>query len=192
MATTSETVPQPLLRLPDDPSLEQLRNQARDLQRGVRGGDLKALDLLAAALPERLTEPADRTGFALSAAQLAIARAYGYTSWPKLRAHLDVIARWRWDPLPEPPAARGGDVHDRFLDLACLVYSHDDHPARRGRGPGVAGRRPRAAHAFGMGRGRGVGPGGARDAPGRRPIGGRAVRWPAAVGAADLRRSSNC
>jgi ankyrin repeat protein len=142
MATTAQDVPEPVLRLPDDPSLDQLRNQARELQRGVRAGRSTAIDLVAAALPGGLPL-ADGQAFRLSTAQLAVARAYGFSSWPKLRAHLDVIARWRWDPVPEPPNAPGGDVHDRFLDLACLRYDHDDKPARRARARAVLAAHPR-------------------------------------------------
>lgn len=83
MATTTQTVPEPVLRLPDDPSSVQLRNQARDLQRGVRAGTASALDLLVAALPDRVPDPGERTRFALSTAQLAIA---GPTDFPAGRS----------------------------------------------------------------------------------------------------------
>lgn len=133
------------LHLPDDPNLQHLRNEARDLQRGVRSGDAQALELLRSDSPVDVA-PDDRVAYPLAAAQRVLARAYGFASWPRLRAHLDVIDRWRWDPRPEA-AAGGADDHDRFLELACLVYDRYDSPDRRadaGRllaaDPGLSGR----------------------------------------------------
>jgi hypothetical protein len=71
---------------PATPSLEQLRNRARDLQRAHRAGDADARARVAAHQPQT-TEP-----LKLSAAQLVIAREHGFASWPRLRAYVDRVA----------------------------------------------------------------------------------------------------
>ena len=68
----------PLRQLPDRPDLDQLRHQARDLQRAAAGGDPAA---------ERLYAVSPRA--TLSAAQLALAREYGFASWPRLKAEVE-------------------------------------------------------------------------------------------------------
>jgi ankyrin repeat protein len=71
---------------PPAPSLEQLRNRARDLQRAHRAGDPDARARVAASDPGA-TEP-----LKLSAAQLVVAREHGFPSWPRLRAYVDRVA----------------------------------------------------------------------------------------------------
>jgi ankyrin repeat protein len=71
---------------PAAPSLEQLRNRARDLQRAHRAGDGDARARVAAQHPQA-TEP-----LKLSAAQLVVAREHGFPSWPRLRAYVDRVA----------------------------------------------------------------------------------------------------
>jgi hypothetical protein len=61
--------------LPDRPDLDQLRRQARELLRAATDGEPHAVAKLR-AVSERVT---------LSAAQLAVAREYGFASWPALR-----------------------------------------------------------------------------------------------------------
>ena len=65
--------------LPAYPDLEQLRRQARELVRAAKSGDAEAIG--------RLETVSDRR--TLAAAQLALAREYGFTSWPKLREEVD-------------------------------------------------------------------------------------------------------
>ncbi len=62
-------------QLPDRPDLAQLRRQARELYRAAAGGDNGAL--------RRVRQVSEKT--TLSTAQLAIAREYGFPSWPKLK-----------------------------------------------------------------------------------------------------------
>src|SRR2546421_10156081 len=90
--------------LPRRPSLEHLRNEARDLHR-----------------ERKATDPDAK----LSSAQLAVARSYGFPSWPKLREHVETINRYFW---PATNAANGENVDlvDRFLADACLTYSGTD------------------------------------------------------------------
>jgi uncharacterized protein DUF5990/uncharacterized protein DUF5655 len=66
-------------QLPDRPDADQLRRQARELHRAAAAGDAGAL--------RRLREVSDR--ITLSAAQLAIARDYGFPSWPRLKSEVD-------------------------------------------------------------------------------------------------------
>ena len=62
-------------QLPDRPDLDQLRRQARELLRAASAGDAHALSRIG-AVSEQVT---------LSVAQLAVAREYGFPSWPALR-----------------------------------------------------------------------------------------------------------
>jgi ankyrin repeat protein len=77
----------PRRSLPDRPSLEQLRKQAKELLRDARGG---APDALARIAPARQRD-AD-PWLSLADAQLAIARELGFPSWPKLAAHVRAVA----------------------------------------------------------------------------------------------------
>ena len=73
-------MPTPPSQLPDRPSLEQLRKQAKDLLRAFRTGD--------PAAAERLGADGDPI---LADAQLAIAREYGFASWPRLVEHVTAL-----------------------------------------------------------------------------------------------------
>lgn len=76
----------PTRRLPAQPSLEQLRNQAKDLLHDYRAGVAAAANEIA-----RFERHADPSTFALNDAQRVLARAYGFESWPKLKAFVDGI-----------------------------------------------------------------------------------------------------
>lgn len=66
--------------LPVRPNLDQLRHQAKDLLRAVRRGDPTAAAELRKHHPEQV-EPGRAK---LADAQLALARSYGLSSWPRL------------------------------------------------------------------------------------------------------------
>src|SRR5690242_17393661 len=111
--------------LPSEPSLQQLRYQARDLQRAVRRGDQDALAEVAGRRPAGRPDGAAAAAFPLSAAQLVVARRYDFPSWARLRRYVEVVERYSRFPQrmttgPETPA-------DEFLRLACLYYE-DDRP----------------------------------------------------------------
>ncbi|MGD0373485.1 MAG: ankyrin repeat domain-containing protein [Streptosporangiaceae bacterium] len=65
--------------LPARPDIDQLRHQARDLLRAARSGDPAATARIG-AVAEHIT---------LAAAQLAVARDFGFASWPRLKAEVD-------------------------------------------------------------------------------------------------------
>ncbi|MBE1488808.1 ankyrin repeat domain-containing protein [Plantactinospora soyae] len=124
----------PTVPLPADPNLEQLRHQARTLQRAVRAGEPAALARIAEHHPAGVPAEAARAGFPRHAAQLVIAREYGFTGWPRLKRHLDVVTRYRRDPDPLVPSGGtplvpSGAVAAEFCRSACLNYD-DDGPRR--------------------------------------------------------------
>ena len=71
-------------RLPEQPSLEQLRKQAKELLQGFQSGEPGAI-----AEVNRFERTQERNSLALNDAQRVIARAYGFASWPKLKAFVD-------------------------------------------------------------------------------------------------------
>lgn len=125
--------------LPDNPSLDHLRRDARRLQRAVRSADADALELVRQYHP-RWRRGADgavsgRTrsawaphDFALHDAQVTVARRYGFTGWPALVAYLRIAA----DLSADPGAVAEDDLAeaDRFCSLASLRYDHTDAPPR--------------------------------------------------------------
>lgn len=116
----------PTLGMPDRPHLDSFRRQARALQRAVRAGDPDAVARLARHHPDGVA--GDVNGVRLSAAQLVLAREYGFTSWPRLVRYLQTVAEHSWDTrLCASPAA---DPAQEFCRLACLTYTRDDGPAR--------------------------------------------------------------
>jgi ankyrin repeat protein len=110
--------------LPNNPSLERFRRDARRLQRAVRDpaneGNSAALALVSRHHPDGMST--DPTTFALTAAQHVVAGAVGFSSWPRLLAYLRVAERLRRDPTVDV----GDDPIARFLSLACLTYGRDD------------------------------------------------------------------
>ncbi|HEU5392464.1 MAG TPA: DUF5990 family protein [Streptosporangiaceae bacterium] len=97
--------------LPDRPDLAQLRRQARELQRAADGGDPGAVRRIRQVSAE----------ITLSAAQLALAREYGFASWAKLK---DEAERRRASaPDPAPPALAPAEPWRDYL-----VVDGDDDP----------------------------------------------------------------
>jgi ankyrin repeat protein len=113
----------PTVPLPHDPNLEQLRKQAKDLRRALRAGASDAITEAAEHHPDLVIDGP----VPLSAAQLVVARRYGFTSWPRLVHHLDVVEHYTRAP---GRVEAGADPAYEFLRLACLTYA-DDEPSRR-------------------------------------------------------------
>ena len=84
----------------EHPDLDQLKRQAKEL-----------LEAFSAGLPDAVAEVnahyhgADAATFALSHAQLVIARAYGFDSWPKIKAYVEGVTVKRFED-----AVQAGDV----------------------------------------------------------------------------------
>lgn len=116
----------PTRPLPNDPSLEHLRKQAKRLRSAARTGNAEALAQVREFHPRVGQAPA---GLSLTDAQLVIARSYGFASWAKLRQHLSEIAPFVWNPPPIPHPESWPDV---FIRLACLTYAgwHRSNPAK--------------------------------------------------------------
>src|SRR5919204_799247 len=84
--------------LPPQPSLEQLKKQAKDLLAAARGGDRTAQERLRRFFPVQpatgpVGEPEAQAAKppTLSQAQLVIAREYGLSSWARLRREVQLI-----------------------------------------------------------------------------------------------------
>lgn len=119
----------PSRSLPNDPSLDHLRHEAKTLQREVRARIPDALE----AVREHHPRPA-AAAFRLADAQLVVARSYGFPSWARLRRHLDTVARYSRSPHKQPPGSPSGDpstLVDEFLRLSCLTYGGDDVARQR-------------------------------------------------------------
>ncbi len=116
--------------LPERPDLGQLRRQAREFQRAVRGGEPDALAEAALERPD--------PEFPLARAQSVTARRYGFVSWPRLVRHVEAIRARFWEY--REPAADASPT-DRFLRLACLNYAADD-PARPAQAMAVLSENP--------------------------------------------------
>lgn len=111
-------------RLPSDPSLENLRKQAKAFLERYRSGEEQALALVR----ELDRSPREGSTFRLSDAQRATARLYGFPSWPKLVRHVETIQALSCSPhrIEVKDAASPAEA---FLLLACLTYGADD-PSR--------------------------------------------------------------
>ena len=81
--------------LPEQPSLEQLKRQAKELLEGLHQGDPRAHRLCSRCFQ---VTPENRAAFKLTQAQLVLAREHGFRSWTQLAA-------WVADrTLPAEPA----------------------------------------------------------------------------------------
>ncbi|HEX4164010.1 MAG TPA: ankyrin repeat domain-containing protein [Bryobacteraceae bacterium] len=94
--------------LPQNPSLENLKKQAKTLKKAWLAGNQNALQRIHATHPRNDAPPR------LTDCQLVLARELGFASWPQLRV-----------------AVLSANQHlpDQFITLACLCYDdpHYDH-----------------------------------------------------------------
>ena len=86
MAVPPTSSPVSLQKLPAKPDLNQLKKQAKELARDYRASDPVALKLV-----QNFFTPSDDGNLSLSQSQLALARSYGFDSWPKLKAFVDGV-----------------------------------------------------------------------------------------------------
>jgi ankyrin repeat protein len=105
----------PTRTLRHHPDLDQLKRQAKELLDAFRAGDAAAVKEVRAHY-----QRADAATFALHDAQLVLARAHGFDSWPKLRAFvdgvtvrqlIDAVCRGDLDTVRSMIAARPELVH---------------------------------------------------------------------------------
>lgn len=80
-----------LRHLPEQPNLEQLRKQAKDLLQSYLSGDPAAI-----AEVNNFERNPDPAAFALHDAQRILARSYGFASWLKLKAFVDRVTVTRF------------------------------------------------------------------------------------------------
>lgn len=119
----------PYKSLSANPSLAHLKNQARDLLKSVRNGEPQALQRVHEFHPRR-TGPQE---FALSDAQLTIAREYCYPSWPKLKAAVEAggdpdRSLPKHERIADPVFRRAVDLLDAG-DAGGLRRHLTDHPS---------------------------------------------------------------
>ncbi|NKB72072.1 MAG: hypothetical protein GKR89_33760 [Candidatus Latescibacteria bacterium] len=139
--------------LPTNPSIEQLKGQAKHLLRAFRASDPAVVPRFKGSLPH-LAELVDGDFFAakisLKDAQQVIARQYGFADWAALKRHVEgeaqYFADYRWsdrvpvgvDPLADPPqeqpyykfVRRANGIHleqyDARGDFVRLCHQPDD------------------------------------------------------------------
>jgi ankyrin repeat protein len=115
--------------LPKNPSLENLKKQAKTLLRKWRAGDPETLARIQAAHP-RWGEAKPR----LADCQLILAREGGFESWPQLKLAV---------------ASANQDAADQFVEIACLCYDdpHYDHRTFQARAREMLDNHPELAQA---------------------------------------------
>lgn len=99
-----------------DATLDSLKKQAKSFLKAVQSGDASACSRVAPYF-------ADVADVGLQDIQLVLAREFGFSSWTKLKAHLESGDRGRASP---------NQLANRFLSLATISYFANipAHPAR--------------------------------------------------------------
>ncbi|HEX4038487.1 MAG TPA: ankyrin repeat domain-containing protein [Acidobacteriaceae bacterium] len=107
-------------QLPDRPSLDQYKKQAKELVRAVAAHHADALARVRKYHPRLKSLPADQLQtIALADAQLVLARQHGFDSWPQFAKHIETLRIIRSvENLPHPVAT--------FLEVAS-VDRHGSH-----------------------------------------------------------------
>jgi hypothetical protein len=127
----------PVRGLAGNANLEQLRKGAKSFQRAVRAGDAGAAEVVREFHPrlgDAQTGSPELEVFTRADALLVIARQFGFASWPKLKAHLELVAVYARSPHAQPVGGALVDeraVVNEFLRLACLTYGDDDRERLR-------------------------------------------------------------
>jgi ankyrin repeat protein len=106
----------PTKPLPDNPSLEHLKKQAKRLLDRLAAGERGA----RADMTEFHPKPAAVANPpSLADAQLVTARSYGFPSWARLKEFLGEIEPFVWNE----PEANPESAADLFPRVACLTYA---------------------------------------------------------------------
>jgi hypothetical protein len=116
----------PTRTLSERPDLDQLKRQAKELFRSFVAGEPDA-----AAEVRAHYRGADPAAFALHDAQLVIARAYGFESWPRLKAFVDGVTVARLaDAVRAADLARARAMLQVRPELVHLdLAENDEHRA---------------------------------------------------------------
>ncbi|HET7346085.1 MAG TPA: hypothetical protein VFJ10_02075, partial [Acidobacteriaceae bacterium] len=114
--------------LPARPSPEQYKKQAKELLRAVNARNVEALDSIRRWHPRFRSATDDQlSAVTLTDAQLVLARAHGFPSWPQFAAHLEKLQALRALEDPATPAELR-DPAALFLEFAS-VPRHGSHAA---------------------------------------------------------------
>ncbi len=114
--------------LPDRPSVDRLRKDARRLQDSLSTGSRRATALVRRWHPQPDAALATPGRFRLHDAQLTVARRYGFSGWPAMVHFVELAATI--SRFPGSVADEGLEPADRFTVLACLRYDESDSPER--------------------------------------------------------------
>jgi uncharacterized protein len=95
--------------LPKRPNLDQLKLQAKEFLRAVLAGEPDAVTEAAARYPGVAPQK-----FALHDAQLVLARAYGFASWPRLKAYVG-------SGMIKPPELESGPGRDIWNTITAAA-----------------------------------------------------------------------
>jgi len=126
----------PVRTLPKNPSLEHLKYQAKDLLKDHAARSVAAAQRIREFHPDwRKASDAEifAAKFRLSDAQLAIAREYGFLSWPRLKRRIekpkasDEVKRPHHERIEDPIFRRGVELIDAG-DVEGLRAYLKDHP----------------------------------------------------------------
>ena len=123
--------------LPPYPSLENLKKQAKTLQKRWRAGDPETLSRIRAAHPQYTRLSDEQLSSAqprLTDCQLVLAREAGFESWPQMKVAVQ---------------SANQEAANQFVDLACLCYDdpHYDHRSFHIRAHDLLAARPELAEA---------------------------------------------
>lgn len=113
--------------LPERPSLENLKKQAKALLKRHRAGDAAALERVAKVTPHAVPP------IALHDAQLVLAREHGFASWPRLVAALAPSERIRRDQgrvwIADVPRLRwGSSPEPTYIGALEAAFRHAERP----------------------------------------------------------------
>ena len=121
-----------ITKLPASPSLENLKKRAKALVKSARARDPQALELVGPYF-------GDPGAISLQQAQLVLAREYGFSSWAKLKAHVERGA---------PTGDTSEQLANRFLDLVTVIYHNipDLGPTRFAQAAALLAEHPEIRH----------------------------------------------
>jgi hypothetical protein len=114
--------------LPLRPDLDQLKHQAKDLQRAARQGDVQALHRVREFYSREAEEVAGRSpAISLAEAQFVLAREYGFASWQALAAHVEAVRAGFEDPHEQIRSAFADDDAPRLQALLAQFPEFKKH-----------------------------------------------------------------